>query len=52
MTADEKYLSNSIINPNLQIVSGFQPNVMPATFAQSLDAAQIQAIIAYIESLK
>ena len=50
--ADEKYLSNSIINPNLQIVAGFQPNVMPQTFGQTLDASQIQAILAYIESLK
>jgi cytochrome c oxidase subunit II len=52
VTADEKYLSNSIVNPNLQIVAGFQPNVMPGTFGQTLDAAQIQAILAYIESLK
>jgi cytochrome c oxidase subunit II len=52
VTADEKYLTNSIINPNLQIVNGFQPNVMPGTFGQTLDAGQIQAILAYIESLK
>jgi cytochrome c oxidase subunit II len=52
VTADEKYLSNSIIDPNLQIVSGYQPNVMPATFGQSLDAGQIQSILAYLESLK
>jgi cytochrome c oxidase subunit 2 len=52
VVADEKYLSNSIVNPNLQIVAGFSPNVMPGTFGQTMDAAQIQAILAYIESLK
>jgi cytochrome c oxidase subunit 2 len=52
VTADEKYLSNSILNPNLQVVVGFQPNVMPGTFGQTLDASQIQAILKYIESIK
>jgi len=52
VTADVKYLTNSIENPNLQIVSGFSPNVMPDTFAQALTQPQIQNLIAYIESLK
>ena len=52
MTADEKYLTNSITDPNLQIVAGFSPNVMPATFGQALTPAQITNLIAYIESLK
>jgi cytochrome c oxidase subunit 2 len=52
VTANEKYLSDSIINPNLQIVAGFSENVMPQTFGQTLDQGQINAIIAYIESLK
>jgi len=50
--ADEKYLAEAISDPNLQIVNGFQPNVMPATFGQILDQNQINALIAYIESLK
>jgi cytochrome c oxidase subunit 2 len=52
VTADEKYLSNSIVDPNLQIVAGFSPDVMPQTFGQVLDQSQISAILAYIESLK
>jgi cytochrome c oxidase subunit 2 len=52
VTAEEKYLANSIVNPNLQIVAGYSPNVMPGTFSQALDQSQIQDIIAYIESLK
>ena len=52
VTADEKYLNNSITDPNLQIVSGFSPNVMPATFAQALTSTQITDLIAYIKTLK
>ena len=52
VTADEKYLSDSITNPNLQVAAGFSPNVMPQSFAQALDPAQVQAIVTYIESLK
>ncbi len=52
VTADQQYLTNSITNPNLQVVAGFSPNVMPQTFGQTLDQSQVQALIAYIESLK
>jgi len=52
VTADVTYLTNSIVNPNLQIVNGFQPNVMPQTFGQILEQNQIDALVAYIESLK
>ena len=52
VTADEKYLTNSIVNPNLQVVNSFNPNVMPGTFGETLDQGQIQAIVDYIESLK
>ncbi len=51
VTADQTYLTNSIINPNLQIVSGFSPNVMP-NFANVLDQTEVAALIAYIQSLK
>jgi cytochrome c oxidase subunit 2 len=50
--ADENYLNTSITDPNSQVVSGYSPNVMPATFAQALTPAQIQNLIKYIESLK
>jgi cytochrome c oxidase subunit 2 len=51
VVADSEYLTNSILNPNLQIVSGFSANRMP-NFADSLDAKAIADIVAYIESLK
>jgi cytochrome c551/c552 len=50
-TADEAYLRNSILNPGDQIVQGY-PNVMPANYGQQLTDDQIDAIIAFIESVK
>lgn len=52
VTADQTYLLNSITNPNLQIVAGFSPNVMPQTYGQTLSKDQISALLAYIESIK
>jgi cytochrome c oxidase subunit II len=49
--ADKNYLVSSIVNPNLQIVQGFTPNRMP-NFGDSLDQTAVEAIVAYIESLK
>ncbi len=52
VAADQKYLADSITNPNLQIVKGYPANVMPATFAQALTQDQVNALVAYLESLK
>lgn len=49
---DEAYLHQSIVDPNAQIVQGFAPNIMPATFGETLEEAQIQDIIAYIKTIK
>jgi cytochrome c oxidase subunit 2 len=51
IVADHDYLVQSIITPNLQVVDGFPPNVMPS-FADTLDQTQVEALAAYIESLK
>ena len=51
VTADTTYLSTSIVNPNIQVVSGFRANVMPS-FANTLDQTEVAALIAYIQSLK
>lgn len=61
VVADEEYVRNSIYNPNEQVVEGYQPNLMPATFEDQF--AEVEAeyggevdivaeIIAYIESLE
>jgi cytochrome c oxidase subunit 2 len=52
VNADENYLIDSITDPNKQIVKGFTPNVMPATFANALTQEQIQDIVSYIKTLK
>jgi cytochrome c oxidase subunit 2 len=48
--ADEAYLTKSMMEPNADIVSGYQP-VMP-TYAGTLDAAEVAALVEYIESLR
>ncbi len=47
--ADENYLRRSILEPQAQIVTGFQP-VMP-TYQGILSDREIDALIAYIKSL-
>jgi cytochrome c oxidase subunit 2 len=49
-TADENYIRQSILEPQEQIVEGFQP-VMPS-FKGILSDAEITAIIAYMKTLK
>ncbi len=51
VTADDNYLKESIVNPSAQIVQGYQ-DIMPKNFGQTLNDQQIQAIVAYIKSLK
>jgi len=47
---NENYLRKSILNPQAQVVAGFAP-VMP-TYQNVLSDRQIDALIAYIKSLK
>ena len=49
VTADEAYIRESIINPQAQLVAGFQP-IMP-TFKGQLSEEQILQLVAYIKSL-
>lgn len=51
VVVDEEYLRNSIVDPNAQVVAGFAPNVMPSTYGTVLTAEDIEALIAYIQSL-
>ena len=47
--ANEEYIRNSILNPNGQIVEGFQP-IMP-TFKGQVTEEQLVSLVAYIKSL-
>lgn len=48
--ANEQYLRDAILNPAKQIVASFEP-IMPS-FQGQLDEAEVQELIAYIETLK
>ena len=53
VTADDTYLYKSIEDPNLQIVAGFEPDVMTTMVKPgSVSKADAQAIVAYIKTLK
>jgi nitric oxide reductase subunit C len=46
------WLKEQIVNPNLETVEGFQPNVMPTNYGTELDDSQINDIVAYLLTLK
>jgi cytochrome c oxidase subunit II len=47
--ADENYIRESILNPGVKIVSGFQP-IMP-TFQGQVSEESLMALVAYVKSL-
>ena len=47
----KQFIYESITKPNAFISPGFQPNIMPQTFAQTLSATQIQALVNFIASV-
>lgn len=50
VVADDAYLFNSIVDPNSQIVEGYEA-VMPTYYADQLDEQQITDLVEYIKSL-
>jgi cytochrome c oxidase subunit 2 len=50
VVADDVYLFNSIVDPQSQIVAGYEA-VMPTTYSDSLSQAEIQDLVEYIKSL-
>ncbi len=52
VAVDDAYLIKSVIDPNAQVVQGFNPGIMLQNFGQQLTQDQISDIIAYIKSLK
>ncbi len=51
VTADDAYLSESILQPNAKIVAGYTPGVMP-DFGKLLKQDQVNAIVAYLHTLE
>lgn len=52
VTVDDAYLHESIVSPNAKIAKGFNANIMPPNFGQTMTDAQIADVIAYIKTLK
>ena len=50
VTADSAYLTLAIVDPNAQIVQGFNP-VMPTDYAQNLTDDEVTDLVEYIKSL-
>jgi cytochrome c2 len=46
----EAYLYESITNPNVYVVEGFQSNIMPQTFKDTLGPQQIADVIAFLKT--
>ncbi|MCB8949078.1 MAG: cytochrome c oxidase subunit II [Ardenticatenaceae bacterium] len=44
VTADEAYIRHSILEPNAQIVQGFNPNVMPQNFGDRITELEAQIL--------
>jgi cytochrome c1 len=38
----------SIVDPNKEIAAGFQPNIMPGTFGESLSDQQLADLVAFL----
>ena len=50
VVADDAYLFNSIVDPNSQVVDGYEP-IMPTFYADELNEQQITDLVEYIKSL-
>jgi cytochrome c oxidase subunit II len=45
---DAAFVLQSIIDPNAEIAPGFQANIMPSTFGQSLSDQQLADLVAFL----
>lgn len=52
VVSDEEYLKRSIIDPNAQIVAGYNPGLMPANYADLFSEEQLQYMIEYFKTLE
>jgi mono/diheme cytochrome c family protein len=45
---DAAFVLESIVDPNKEIAAGFQPNIMPTTFGESLSDEQLADLVAFL----
>ena len=46
---DADFVLESIVQPNDEIASGFQANIMPANFGESLSDQQLADLVAFLQ---
>jgi cytochrome c oxidase subunit 2 len=47
---DAAFIKTSITDPNAEIASGFQPNVMPQGYGSQLTSQQINDLVAFLQT--
>ena len=45
---DADFIRKSIVDPNAEIAEGYQPNVMPSTFSDTLSKEQLDALVEFL----
>ena len=45
---DAEFVHESIVDPNKDVASGYQPNIMPPNFGQTLTPKQIDDLVAFL----
>jgi cytochrome c oxidase subunit 2 len=48
---DAAFIKQSILEPNKVIAPGFQPNIMPPNFGDTLSAQQVDALVKYLSDV-
>jgi cytochrome c oxidase subunit 2 len=48
---DKAFIKQSILDPSAQIAPGYQDNIMPKNFGQSLQPAQLDALVNYLSQV-
>jgi cytochrome c oxidase subunit 2 len=48
---DPAFIKQSILDPNKVIAPGYQPDIMPPNFGDTLSAAQVEALVKYLSDV-
>jgi cytochrome c oxidase subunit II len=47
---DAQFIQQSIVDPNAEVASGYQPNIMPQTYGSQLSDKQLADLVAFLQS--
>jgi cytochrome c oxidase subunit II len=48
---DAAFIEKSIVDPNAEIAKGFSPGIMPGQFGQTLQPAELDALVKYLDEV-